>query len=315
MRGTGKDHARINLAIWGDDDFRNLTPAEQHLFFVLWTSPGLSYCGSGDWHPGRLAASSDGWTMNAVKAAGAGLAAKQFVIIDADTEEFLLRSWIKHDGLWRTPNMAVSVANARAALSSRNLRGVVVHEVLKIRAAHSESGSWDRSAVVSMLEQAPIDPASVEPYNPGLNPGSNPDSKGGANPGANPWVDFGANPGPTPAPSPTPTSNSFSHSVESEPEYAGRMILIPDEWEPNDMHRAKYPRPDLDALADGFRDHAVSVGRRCNGMAGWDAAFGNWVRKSKPPTIPGQGAATTKAQGWVDLAHQFTDQPEQKAIR
>lgn len=93
------------------------------------------------------------------------------------------------------------------------------------------------------------------------------------------------------------------------------MILIPDNWAPNDLHRAKYPRPDLDTLADGFRDHAVSVGRRCNGHAGWDAAFGNWVRKSPPPAS--EGAATTKARGWIDIANQaagLTDHDEQKAI-
>ena len=93
------------------------------------------------------------------------------------------------------------------------------------------------------------------------------------------------------------------------------MCTIPADWAPNDLHYAKFPRPDLDQLAESFRDHAVSVGRRCKGMAGWDAAFGNWVRKSKPPTIPGQGAATTKAQGWLDIVNQLPEDPyEQKAI-
>ena len=90
------------------------------------------------------------------------------------------------------------------------------------------------------------------------------------------------------------------------------MILIPDDWEPDPLTLAKHPRPDITDQADAFRDHARAVGRRCHGMAGWNAAFSSWLRKNAPP---GQGAATTKAQGWVDLAHQFTDQPEQKAIR
>lgn len=327
MASTGKDHARINLAIWGDDDFRDLTPPEQHLYFVLWTSPGLSYCGAGDWHPGRLASVAAGWTKRGVMTAAAGLSEKQFVIIDADTDEFLLRSWIKHDGLWRTPNMAVSIANARAELSSRTLRGVIVHEVLKVQAAHADSNSWKRAPVVSMLEQTPIDPADVDPYNPDPNPGpkggSNPAANPGSNPGSNPWLENRPNPGPTPAPAPTPTSNSFSLSHESETTSEQGCVVetvlipIPDDWAPNDLHRAKYPRPDLDELAASFRDHAISVGRTCNGHAGWDAAFGNWVRKSPAPAIPGMGAGSTKAQGWLDLVNNLPpepDNPEQRAI-
>lgn len=95
------------------------------------------------------------------------------------------------------------------------------------------------------------------------------------------------------------------------------MILIPDDWQPDDLTRAKHPRPDIEAQADAFRDHARAVGRRCHGPAGWNAAFSSWLRKNPPP---GQGAATTKARGWVDLVADLapTDpdtHPDQKAIR
>ncbi|AMS03306.1 replication initiation protein [Gordonia phage Lucky10] len=94
------------------------------------------------------------------------------------------------------------------------------------------------------------------------------------------------------------TGDSLSSYVSerednSESENRNRMILIPDDWAPNDLHRAKYPRPDLDEIAEGFRDHAIANGRTCHGRAGWDAAFSNWVRKSKPP---GGNTSTTDAR-------------------
>lgn len=93
------------------------------------------------------------------------------------------------------------------------------------------------------------------------------------------------------------------------------MGLIPDDWTPNDLHRARNPRPDLDEIAEAFREHAVARGRRCHGRAGWDAAFSTWIRKSAPPVTPGVGAATTKAQGWLDIANNLPDDStEQKAI-
>lgn len=212
MAATGKDFAAVNVALWGDDDFLDLTVDAQLLFLRLWTSPGLTYCGAGDWHAGRIAQSAADWTRPRIEAAAAELSRGRFLIIDADTDEFLLRSWIRHDGLWKTPNMAVSMSNARADLASRILRGIVVHEVRRLRDEHPEHGSWKRSAVASLLDQKATDPADVEPFNPPSNPGptGNPTPpvtpaltpdltlSGGVNP--NPP----SNPGPTPAPAPAP---------------------------------------------------------------------------------------------------------------
>lgn len=169
-RSTGKDHARINLDIWGDDDWLDLSPPAQHLYFVLWTSPLLSYCGTGDWAPAKIAAKARGWTAEDVIEAAIELSHELFMVIDTETGEFILRSWMKHDGLWRTPNMAVSMANARADLASRTLRGVVVFEVLKLKKRNPKSSSWDRDAVSAMLTQKAIDPATLEPFEPDPTP-------------------------------------------------------------------------------------------------------------------------------------------------
>ncbi|AOT25815.1 hypothetical protein SEA_TORTELLINI_70 [Mycobacterium phage Tortellini] len=234
-RATGKDHAEINLAIWGDDDWLDLTPPAQHLYFVLWTSPQLSYCGAGEWHAGRIAAMAKGWTAQAVEEAAAELSRELFLIIDTDTEEFLLRSWIKHDAIWKKPNMAVSMANARAALASRTLRGVVVHEVRKIKARNiaeskaspevTEAAGWQRAAVRELLSQKAIDPSSLDPFTPSLTPDATLALTLGATPSATPGVtptltvrrgvgvNPPSNPGPTPAPAPYSSSNYSSGYV------------------------------------------------------------------------------------------------------
>jgi hypothetical protein len=207
-RGTGKDHARINLDIWGDDDWLDLTPAAQHLYFVLWTSPQLSYCGTGEWHPGRIAAKAKGWTPTAVELAGAELSHELFLLIDTDTSEFILRSWMKHDGLWRIPNMAVSMANARADLASRSLRAVIVHEVKKLVTANPDLSSWERDAVAHMLTQKSLDPTDIPSYNPVVIPTDNPWVNPTPNPAANGYTNGNgnppANPDRTPAPAPPP---------------------------------------------------------------------------------------------------------------
>ena len=83
-----------------------------------------------------------------------------------------------------------------------------------------------------------------------------------------------------------------------------RPTPIPDSWQPNDVHRAKLgnlpPGIDLTAEADAFRNHAIANDRR---LVNWDAGFHSWLGRAKPRTTPGVGAASTKAQGWLDLAN------------
>ncbi|AOE44337.1 HTH DNA binding protein [Gordonia phage Eyre] len=237
-KATGKDHARVNLDIWNDDDWLDLSPAAQHLYLVLWTSPGLTYCGAGDWRPRKIAQRASGWTVRGVELAAAELARERFVIIDADTEEFLLRSWMKHDGLWKQPNMAVSMANARADLASRTLRGVVVFEVLKIREEHPEMGGWNRDALVDLLAQRPVDPATVRPFRPDADPSVDPSADPPVDPKVDPYAypsvnhqprgkaDPSVDPGPTPSPSPAPISILHSPAVP-ESSHQGAVELAP----------------------------------------------------------------------------------------
>ncbi|MBU8830858.1 hypothetical protein [Mycolicibacterium goodii] len=272
-KATGKDHAEINLAIWGDDDWLDLTPPAQHLYFVLWTSPQLSYCGAGEWHVGRIAAMAKGWTVQAVEAAAAELSRELFLIIDTNTEEFLLRSWIKHDALWKKPNMAVSMANARAALASRVLRGVVVHEVQKIKArniaeakasdAVTESAGWQRDAVKEMLSQKAIDPASLEPFTPGLTPGLTPGVTPPLTPGLTPALTVrpgdGVNPPPNPGPTPTPAPTSSSN-------YTGGYVTgerhLTDDTDPP-------PRHCPDHMPDGTTRPCHACGEAKDRLTAW----------------------------------------------
>ncbi|MDI9901329.1 hypothetical protein QM716_15835 [Rhodococcus sp. IEGM 1409] len=214
------DYTRMNRDIWSSDEFLDLSQAAQHLYFALWTHPNLSFCGSVEWHPGRLATRAADLTPESVVESGIELSQSLFIAVDLDTEEALVRSWIKHDGLCRQPNMAVAMSKDRAALSSRGLRGIVVHEVAKLRTAEPDLSAWKRDQVVNMLTQKAIDPADFLASNPwtkgSVNPSGNPSGKGSVNPSENPSPNPSVNPsgkgfrkgpvnpGPTPTPTPTP---------------------------------------------------------------------------------------------------------------
>ncbi|WP_305780053.1 hypothetical protein [Nocardia nova] len=156
-----REYAPIRLAIWGDDDFRALSPRAQHLYFVLLTSPSLSYCGVADWRPGRIAANATGWSADEVHGAAAELVRGLFIVIDHDTEEVLVRSFVKHDGLLKNPKTSVSMAMAFAGTASATLRGVLVHELVKLHRTQPDLKGWGQEKVRELLSRNAVDPAAL----------------------------------------------------------------------------------------------------------------------------------------------------------
>ncbi len=163
MTGKRANHARTNRAIWGDDDWLDLSPMAKLVYFTLTTSPELSLCGGHEWNAARLRERIGG-SVEDIETAGKELEHELFVLIDYDTSEALVRSWMKHDGLCRSPNMTIAASRARLKLASRRLKGVVVHEMLKIRAAHPEwATTWAEGEVKDLLGQRPVNPSEIVP--------------------------------------------------------------------------------------------------------------------------------------------------------
>jgi hypothetical protein len=196
-----RDHARVKLTIWADDDFRALSPPAQHLYFVLLTSPKLDYCGATDWRPARIAQLAGGWSPQSVEIAGQELAETGYIVVDADAEEVLLRSFVRHDELMEQPNLAVAMKKAHMSLASSVLRGVVIHELMRLRTDKPDLKGWVKLGGW-VDDQTPFDPSKRPPFQAS----GNPSGKGKANPSGNPsgQVSPTTSPSPTPATSPTP---------------------------------------------------------------------------------------------------------------
>lgn len=156
-----RDHARIRLDIWSDEDFVALPSTSQWLYIRLLTHGSLSYCGVTDWRPGRLASSAVDLGATDVEMFAAPLEAGAFLIIDRATEEVLVRSFVKHDGLLDKWNMAAAVARTFTAVASKPLRGVVVHELKRMREAYPEYRGWTRPDVQKVLRRVDIAPADA----------------------------------------------------------------------------------------------------------------------------------------------------------
>jgi hypothetical protein len=215
-----RDHARINLTIWGDPDFRALPMPAQHLYLVLWTHPDLSYCGAMEWRPGKLSGLTAGWGRADVEYAADCLRARHFIVVDEETEEVLIRSWVRWDGLMKQPRMAVSCITAYGNIGSEVLRRAFVFELRNLRERHPELPCWGDDRIAQVLTHPAVSakhlPQPEDPWNdlaldPSLGSGLGVDL---------PQTRVGVYTPSTPAPAPAPITPTPASSAPATPSRA-----------------------------------------------------------------------------------------------
>lgn len=141
-----RDHGRIRWAIWSDDDFRALRGEDQRLFMLLLSQPGLSYAGVVPYTITRWARLASDSTVVKLRKSVNALEADRFVVLDESTEELLVRSFIRHDGLLDSPNICRAAVRDFTAVASPLLRAVIVCEVVRLMDEDPRLGadrSWD----------------------------------------------------------------------------------------------------------------------------------------------------------------------------
>ncbi|TDH57533.1 hypothetical protein E2F47_01825 [Mycobacterium eburneum] len=154
-----REHARIWLDINSDEDFEALTFDAQAVYCRLMLPDAtLNYCGVADWRPKRLIPKAADLTMDRLLAAVRELERKRYLLFDVETEEVLVRSFIRRDELLRNPKMAAAVIKAYSAIASKVLRAAVVSEIRRANTEHPEYSSWshkDTGADLSKLMAKP----------------------------------------------------------------------------------------------------------------------------------------------------------------
>lgn len=144
-----RDHARIKVNIWDDPDFVALPCAEQHVYLALMSNKGLSRCGVIDYIPNRFRGLARDLTPRRLTAAVTGLRETRFVVVDDSTQELLIRSYVRHDGVLDRVNMGKAVGTAFEAVVSLNLRHAIGDELARYMKEAIDLPGWEGLAVTS----------------------------------------------------------------------------------------------------------------------------------------------------------------------
>lgn len=149
-----RDHARVKTSIWNDPDFLELKISEQHCYLALMSNKGLSYCGVIDYVPGRFAYLAADMTQARFKTAVAGLVKTRFVIVDERTQELLLRTYVRHDGVLDRVNMGKATGTAIEAVVSWKLREAIGNELRHLMKESPNLLGWTGLAETSPKSHA-----------------------------------------------------------------------------------------------------------------------------------------------------------------
>jgi hypothetical protein len=236
-----RSHARILTSIWGDKDFKDLSRDAQLAYFMLLSQPDLGHSGLLSITVRRWAGLSADGTKESVWAAITELAGEDFLVVDEDTEEILIRSLVRNDGVWKQPKvLAVALVEA-ARISSPLLRARFAKEMGRIDTSSlPDKTKGDVEALLKALpdalteahleveEQRPHPPADPPPHPPADAPSNAPaegDAEGDRGTRAR------AHRPQSPAPTPATTKNSSSPatpSMECEPGSDGAIPGLDD---------------------------------------------------------------------------------------
>lgn len=121
-------YAPVLCSIWDDPDFQALTPGAQRLYVLLLSQKRMSLVGVVPHSPRNWSRGSEHTTLADIESALAELVAGRYVLVDADTDELLVRTMVKHD----PPKGAKSRAalwRALALVDSETLRQVIVEQI------------------------------------------------------------------------------------------------------------------------------------------------------------------------------------------
>lgn len=277
-----RDRANLRIDLWADEDWRKLSIGAQHLYMLILSHSTLNYAGVADWRPGRLAALTTGRTPYDIRQDAQELADAAFIHTDEMTEEVLVRSFLRHDGVIKHPRLHVSMAKDYAGISSDAIRAYVAFELQKLNTESPELALWNDARVQTILKATPrnlkeeVMAAAIDKPCAMANPLPK---------------DLNSDPKDTTTATATEAKASLFALPDEEDEEGTRKTPLPKNWAPTAAHiaRAKEQGLDVISLAEDFRLHAKANGRIA---ASWNAAFTTWLKKA--PQFNPQPATQTQ---------------------
>lgn len=154
-----RQYALIHRAILDDPSWRCLTRSQQNLYLLLLLKLSTNLCGVVDWRPKKLAVNASDMTVETIEADAVVLEKKLYIVRDEDTDEVLIRSFLRNDAPLKSSKTAIAVRSSYTDTASSKLRGVIVFELQWLYKEQRDWQGWDQ--VRDLLDLPSIDPRRI----------------------------------------------------------------------------------------------------------------------------------------------------------
>jgi hypothetical protein len=119
----------IHESIWRNDDWRELSRGAQALYMQLLSQKEVDCAGVLPLLPTKWAKGCAGLTAEQIMADMEELQRHRFVYYDEDTDEALIRTYIRNSNVMKVPNMRKSARRAAALVASPKIRAILAAEL------------------------------------------------------------------------------------------------------------------------------------------------------------------------------------------
>lgn len=275
-----RSEARILVSIWTDPDFRALSPDAQWAYMFLLSQPDLSHTGVIPLRVRRWAQSADGMTAARLAEALRQLERSRFIVADRDTEELLVRSFIRRDKVFKQPQVFRSAADTVGQIASALLRRVLLDELNRVAAEDMVAQS--RAILADMLAAL-----AVPAIDPADHPATQPDPEPARTPPGERGVVTDVSTGFPDPQEPRAPSPGLRH----EPSVRGpRGQRLPESFEIDEgmaeWAHEHVPKVDVARETTKFVNHWRSKTGRDATKLDWKLTWQNWLLKADEYLVP-----------------------------
>lgn len=152
MRAFG----RYTTTLWQDPDFTSLTFEQQGVYFMLGLQPDITAAGTLALTTGRWRRNGAGCSRSHLESLIGALSASdgRHVITDEDSEELIVRKFIKWDEGWKNSKRVPVIFAALRTVRSVHIRDIAVEELHAISTgiAHTDTEKQARDTVSRYLD-------------------------------------------------------------------------------------------------------------------------------------------------------------------
>lgn len=144
-----RTEARLLFTVW--EGLAELSDTGKLAYFAVMTDPSLTQCGAGPLRPSRWSKKL-GWKAepSKIEEALSEVDEHRKIFVDHDTEEVLIRTFVRRDGVARMPNVLRSALKSAVMIESLRLRKELAVE---LRVLHDERADDAEGLLLQVLDE------------------------------------------------------------------------------------------------------------------------------------------------------------------